>query len=255
MYLKWNEKTITDFSDENINSLYNQGYVFTRVGKGVMYQTRSLRIDLSKFELSSENRRILKKTEDIGLKTCEIPYVDYIWEIGKFGKDFYETKFGKDIFSANKIKELLTTKHNFNKIFKFILNPDTGVKDLSKPTNNELQKNDVQSNIIASKDSSVARLPQNEPVGYAICFESNELLHYSYPFYDLQAKSYKLIPNIGLGMMTQAILWAKANNKKYVYLGSAKDQAAKYKLQFSGLEWFDGQTWQTDLEELKNVLK
>ncbi len=45
---------------------------------------------------------------------------------------------------------------------KLILNPDTGVRDLSKPTNNELQKNDAQSNVTASKDSSVARLPQNE---------------------------------------------------------------------------------------------
>ena len=53
MYLTWAEKTITDFSDANINSLYNEGYVFTRIGKGVMQQTRSVRIDLSKFELSS----------------------------------------------------------------------------------------------------------------------------------------------------------------------------------------------------------
>ena len=49
MYLKWEEKTIDDFSEKNIESTYNNGYVFTRVGKGVMNQTRSLRIDLGKF--------------------------------------------------------------------------------------------------------------------------------------------------------------------------------------------------------------
>ena len=64
-YLTWDEKTITDFSPENINSLYNEGYVFTRKEKGIMNQTRSVRIDLSHFELSSENRRILKKTKGI----------------------------------------------------------------------------------------------------------------------------------------------------------------------------------------------
>ena len=58
MYLAWNEKTITDFSNKNIESAYNDGYVFTRVGKGNMNQTRILRIDLSKFKLSSENKNV-----------------------------------------------------------------------------------------------------------------------------------------------------------------------------------------------------
>lgn len=208
MYLKWNEKTITDFSDKNINSLYNEGFLFTREHLGSMYQTRSLRVDLSKFELSSENRRILKKVEDLKFATHNIPYSDYSWKIGKFGKDFYETKFGDGTFSANKIKELLTTKHNFNKLFVY---------------NN---------------------------TGYCICHETDKLLHYSYPFYNLNGPK-----DLGLGMMTQAITWAKDNNKKYIYLGSAKDQASKYKLQFSGLEWFDGEKWNNNLEELKNVLK
>ena len=215
-----------------------------------MYQTRSLRIDLSKFELSSENKRIFKKTSSLLLIPHSLPYSDYHWSIGKLGKDFYTTKFGDGTFSANKIKELLTTKHNFDKLFKFILNPDTGVKDLSKPQDAEIQKSNVVKNIFSSKDSLVARLPQDKPIGYAICKETNEILHYSYPFYNLNGHK-----DLGLGMMIQAILWAKANNKKYIYLGSAKDQAAKYKLQFSGLEWFDGETWQTNLEELKNVLK
>ena len=123
MYLKWDEKTISDFSDEDINQLYNQGYVFTRKDKGVMQQTRSLRIELSKFKLTSENRRILKKNESILLQTQPIPYLKYDWKIGKMGKDFYTTKFGDGTFSANKIKELLTDseKSNFNKLFIYSL--------------------------------------------------------------------------------------------------------------------------------------
>ena len=107
-YLRWNQKTITDFSDARINSLYNEGYVFTRLGKDIMDQTRSLRIDLSQFALSSENRRILRKTEDIALAVVPLPYADYHWEIGRMAKSFYGTKFGKGTFSANKVKELLT---------------------------------------------------------------------------------------------------------------------------------------------------
>ncbi len=213
MYLKWSEQVITDFSFANLNALYNQGWLFGRTEKGYMYETRSLRVDLSKFELSSENRRILRKNEDVSLLSYTLPYEKYSWEIGKLGKNFYTTKFGDGTFSANKIKELLTsTNSNFNRLLVYTLN--------------------------------------NEAIGYAICLETNGILHYSYPFYNLGND----LPNLGIGMMTKAIVWAKENNKKYVYLGSVKDQAALYKLQFSGLEWWDKQTWSANLDKLKSEL-
>ncbi len=215
MYLVWSEKTITDFSENNIYALYDAGFLFTRAGRGAMYETRSVRVDLSKFELSSENRRVLRKTENVKMEVTTIPYADYSWEIGKMGKNFYDTKFGPGIFSANKIKELLTDgeKSNFNLLLKFSID--------------------------------------NNPVGYAICFANDKILHYSYPLYNLDTN----IPNLGIGMMTRAIVWAKENNKKFVYLGSAKDGAALYKTQFSGFEWWNKKTWNTDVEELKNIFK
>lgn len=214
-YLVWKERTITDFSEKNINLLYNQGYLFTRKSKGVMNQTRSIRIDLDRFKLTSENRRILKKTEDIGLKTYDLPIEDYNWSIGKTAKDFYDTKFGAGIFSANKMKELLTTKHNFNLMLKY---------------------------------SSIKILD----IGYCICYANREVLHYSYPFYKISNIQY---PNIGISMMLKAIIYAKEAGKKYVYLGSAQRPTDTYKLQFEGLEWFDGEKWNEDLGELKRVLR
>ncbi len=222
-YLSWNTKTISDFSDTNINSLYNQGFLFTREGRGAMYQTRSLRIDLEKFELSSENRRILKKTENLQLKACSIPLADYDWSIGKMAKDFYETKFEKGVFSANKVKELLTVGHNFNLLLQY---------QTERGTRNE-----------------------EHNVGYCICYNSKKLLHYSYPFYSLSSSPVPRPTNLGLGMMLRAIIYAKETGKKYVYLGSAKDAKAKYKLQFAGLEWFDSEKWRNDIEELKKILK
>ena len=215
MYLSWDKRTISDFSDKNINSLYENGFLFTRQGKGEIYQTRSLRIDLSKFELNSENRRVLRHVENIKLEVYAIPYADYHWNVHKLGKDFYETKFGEKTFSAQKIKELITDpeKSNFDKLLVY-----------------KEEKN---------------------AVGYAICKETEKLLHYCYPFYDLNSE----IKNLGLGMMTKAIDWAKEQNKKYVYLGSASRPTDTYKLQFAGVEWFDGKTWQTDLEKLKKEIK
>ncbi|MEK7623375.1 MAG: hypothetical protein AAB408_01755 [Patescibacteria group bacterium] len=217
MYLFWDEKTITDFSDANINALYNQGYVFTRKGKGTMNQTRSLRIDLSQFELSSENRRILKKNEHLQPTAYNLQAFTYHWSIGKLAKDFYDTKFGPGTFSANKVKELMTdpAKSNFNRVFVYTIDKET--------------------------------------IGYAIALETNDLIHYSYPFYNLLIVKGQM-SNVGLGMMLRAILYAKEHGKKYIYLGSATRPTDVYKLQFSGLEWFDGERWKNDLLTLKNLL-
>ncbi len=214
-YFSWNEQTITDFSEANVNAQYNQGYVFTRKGKGVMNQTRSLRIDLSKFELSSENRRVLKKNEQLKMNNEQLPYSTYDWKIGKLAHDFYETKFGKGTFSANKVKELMTDpeKSNFNRVFVYSI--------------------------------------EEKKIGYSIIHETPQLIHYSYPFYELtDLQTYKLT-NLGLGMMLRAILYAKEQCKKYIYLGSAQRPGDTYKLQFTGLEWFDGNEWQNDLDKLK----
>jgi arginyl-tRNA--protein-N-Asp/Glu arginylyltransferase len=212
-YLSWDEKTITNFSEQNISALYERGFVFTRIDKGAMAQTRSVRINLNKFELTSENKRVLRKVENIQMEIVPLPHPNYDWKIHKLGHDFYSAKFGDKTFSANKIKELLTSeKSNYNKLFVYTIG--------------------------------------GAPVGYCICFENKDWLHYGYPFYDLNAK----INNLGIGMMTRAIVWAKENNKKYICLGSAQNPSAVYKTQFKGFEWFDGEKWRDDIEELKKIL-
>ncbi|MDO8260032.1 MAG: hypothetical protein Q7T50_00865 [Candidatus Magasanikbacteria bacterium] len=217
-YLVWAEQRITDFSEANITAMYDRGFVCVRPENGLMQQTRSIRIDLSKFELSSENKRILRKTEDLDLTIHTLPYKNYTWEIGKMGKDFYEQKFGDGTFSANKIKELLTSERNdFNRLLCYVM---------PREVNDDIA------------------------VGYCIAVETNDILHYSYPFYILHST----FTNLGMGMMIRAIAYAKEQNKKYIYLGSFQRPGDIYKLQFSGMEWFDGKTWKNDVEELKNIL-
>ena len=206
-YLKWKEEKIIDDSAETISRMYDNGFVFTRIAKGIMHQTRSVRINLNKFELSSENRRILRKGEKVLIEKYTIPYSGYSWEIGKMAKDFYDKK-SDGAFSANKIKELITTPHNFNTLFSFL------------------------------------------NLGFAICYENSSILHYCYPFYDLE-KSPK---DMGLIMMTKTIAEAQTLGLKYVYLGSLQRPNDIYKLQFLGIEWFDGKKWSNDIEKVKGVL-
>ena len=207
-YLNWKEEKITDNSAENISKMYGNGFVFTRLGKGIMSQTRSVRINLNKFEITSENRRILRKGENITMKKDVIPFEKYSWEIGKLAKDFYTKKAG-GAFSANKIKEIITTEDNFNVLLSY------------------------------------------SDLGYVICYENKNMLHYCYPFYNLE----KSLKDMGIIMMTKAIIKAKEEGLKYFYLGSLQRPSDVYKLQFEGIEWFDGKEWKSDKEEVKKILE
>jgi len=218
-YHSWDKITIDDFSNENIEALYEKGYVFTRTGRGNMNQTRSIRVDLSKFELSSENRRILTKIKGTEINVENLPLPpeaeSYRWRIAKMAKDFYDKKFGKGVFSANKVRELLTSKEsNFNLLMTYVW--------------------------------------QENRVAYAICFGTKNILHYSYPFYVLEGAP----TNAGMGMMLMALLLAKEEGDKYVYLGSATRPGDIYKLQFKGLEYYDkDRGWTSNLDSLKSILK
>jgi len=217
-YLIWDKKVIQDFSGESVSSCFENGFVFTRETKGSMYKTRSLRIDLSQFDLTSENRRVLNKCQDLNIDIIPLPIdqTKYDWRIHKLGKDFYENKLHlENTFSANKIKELITNKDesNFNFLFKYS---------------------------IGSKD-----------FGYAICFKNNSLLQYAYPFYDYV----NFHNNYGMAMMLKVILFAKENGLKYIYLGSVSRPEDVYKLQFKGLMWFDQTNWQAGkIDELKQLI-
>jgi len=215
-YLNWDTKVITDFSPESVEEMYALGYVFTRAGKGVMNKTCSFRVDLGAFELSSENRRILRKAENLALASEPLPYSGYSWQIGKMAKDFYE-KFGDRVFTANKARELMTDpkESDFNALLAF-----------------------------SDKRSG-------EAVGFAIAYETGQMFHYAFPFYIEDPRE----PSRGLGMMTMALERAKSRGARYAYLGSLSRPSDTYKLQFKGGEWFDGERWQTDLGPLKEILR
>lgn len=220
-----------DYNKEIVN-LYNIGFKFGRDIKGMMYSTRLVRVNLSKFNLSSENRRILRKNENLILTYKNILDIPYDWSIGKWMKDFYESKFQEKLFSIVKIKEIFTKENNFNKVLEYNIN--------------------------------------NEVIGYCICYDSTEnirpndsddtnldkniidldkIIHYCYPFYKIESVN----TTLGIGMMTKAILYAKENDYQYIYLGGHTSAKDNYKLQFEGLEWWDNvnNVWSNDIDRLK----
>jgi len=253
-YLVWKQQVITDFSPKNITTQYDNGFVFTRMSKGAMDQTRSLRVHLKKLKFSSENKRILRKTEHIAIESIPLPYANYHWSIGKLAKDFYTSKFGKGTFSANKVKELLTddAKSNFNLLLQYY--SDRYKKNnTTKEKNKKNEKDEEEYCICHTNDQTQDRRKRSHTCGYTICYANQDILHYSYPFYDTVDMN-EHFANLGMGMMTRAIMWARGQGKQYMYLGSAQRPSDVYKFQFDTLEWFDGKKWNTDIKELKQIL-
>ncbi len=240
-YLCWKTASVPE-DPAAVTAAYSRGFVFGRAEKNQMHQTRSVRIDLSIFEESSENRRILRKTEGIHRIATPLPLPEYHWSLGKLAKDFYSEKFGDGTFSANKFKEIVTEKDksNFTTLFIYSLDELAFEAEACGCHMSRLETDQYD------HDSKEARLA----VGYAICYENDDILHYSYPFYDLHVPE----KNMGMGMMVRAVAYAKATGKKYIYLGSAQRSTDTYKLQFKGMEWFDGAQWHTDLDALKEAI-
>lgn len=220
-YINFGNQYIDTANFEKIQYAYNTGYVATRKEQGYFERVRSLRVNLESFEESSENRRILRKYSH-EIEINPIPYPDYTWEIHKLGKDFYDKKFGEGTFTANKIKELFTSKGtNFNTILSF-RNPETLKID-----------------------------------GYCICLTSetnkDKILHYAYPFYNLDL----INSSFGIYMMTKTIAYLKSLGYTFIYLGSVHEPASLYKLQFKGETWWNEKTenWDNDLQLLKERVR
>lgn len=193
---------------DSLDDIYNLGFLPSRSKPDLFYLSRSIRIDLTKFELSSENRRIQRKTDYLTLDILSYKDFKYDYKIGKLAKDFYDARSGKGTFSVNRIKWLFTSG--------------------------------ACSDVIVFKDGNVE-------TGYCVANKTSSLLHYAYPFYDLDY----LKKNMGMGMMLSSILWANENNLKYVYLGTCYTKSSLYKTQFKGVEFFDGEGWNGDKDVLK----
>lgn len=196
--------------------LYAKGFLMSRLKQERFYLSRSTRIDLSLFELSSENRRILKKCDDIEINMVEAHQFEYRPEIGKMAIDFYKTRFGDKKISAQGWKRIFT----------------------------QLAFNDI----LIFTDRSNQRI-----VGYCPSVDAGNLLHYAYPFYDLSYLDHNI--GIGMILKTLLHLKSHSNYHKYLYLGTCYTESALYKTQFKGFEWFDGNSWSNDTESLKKLVR
>lgn len=114
---------MTQFNIKNINieESYEKGMLPQRNDKNLFYQETSSRSNLSKFSLNSENRRILRKTEDFTFEIVPIENFSFNIEIQK--QCYHWIKKLHWQFPASSIKNVFTN-HIFN--FIYIWKDDLG---------------------------------------------------------------------------------------------------------------------------------
>jgi arginyl-tRNA--protein-N-Asp/Glu arginylyltransferase len=178
------------------------------------YLCRQVRVNLSKFKPSSENRRILRKGAGIEVKLVPRDKFDYTPERRTFFKTYADIKFGKDVMSYERLDALFAAP-----IISHLL---------------------VFADVETSKEVGVATL----------YLEGKSLAFYYYAFYDLNYYS----RNLGMFMMTSAVALFAGRGAKNLYLGTCYSESALYKTQFAGAEFFNGLRWSENLKELKFIL-
>lgn len=210
--------TLHALREENdvFDELYKKGflpYTGNTEIKNTYYMARSCRVDLDKFTLSSENRRVQKKitagtfTRDKFSAEQLINDEDFI----NFCLEYFLKRHGEGIFSKERLQFILSFSDNLY--------------------------------IIKYSDQ------QGKAVAYVIEAAGNETAHYWFSFYDLNAE----LQSIGLWLILDCIMAAKENGLKYYYLGTVYGEKALYKTNFNSLEYWDGNNWLQNTAELKKL--
>lgn len=178
------------------------------------YLCRQVRVNLRKYRVSSENRRILRKGSGIGVQLFPRAEFDYTAQRRQFYKTYADIKFGKDVMTYERLDSLFNSK--------------------------------LTSHVLLFSDSR-----SGEEVGAATLFlEPPTLVYYYYAFYDLKYYS----RNLGMFMMTSAVKLFADRDFGFLYLGSCYLKNALYKTQFTGAEFFNGFRWSGNLDELKYLI-
>ena len=202
-------------SGETPAAMFDAGFLPSSRNLDRFYLCRHLRVDLKKFEPSSENRRVLRKCPDVTFEL--VPRAQYEFTPARRAafKNYADIKFGKDVMSFARLDSLFDSP--------------------------------IISHLLVFTDTKTGA----EIGTVTLYLEGDELAFYYYAFYDLDYFQ----RNLGLHMMTSAVAEFARRGTRHLYLGSCYSENALYKTQFAGAEFFNGFRWSDNLKELKYLLK
>jgi arginine-tRNA-protein transferase len=204
---------------EEIAEIYARGFLpYTgdlAIRDNIFYLARSVRIDLSRFKDSSENRRINRKAQELEmtLSVTEKSAIDLeAPDVVSFCTAYAAERFSGGNMKADRLR--------------YVLERDTLTHILTFRSHDKI-------------------------LGYVFAFLDQDILHYWYAFFEL---AYLTSHSLGKWMMWRTVRWAKDQGLRYVYLGTCYGKKALYKVRdHKGAEFFDGIGWSPDIKLLKSL--
>lgn len=177
------------------------------------FMARSLRVDLARFEDTSENRRVDRKISPLGIRLTALR------------KDEMDT--------ADSVFQSFCLEYTRERFHGSPMPERRFLHMLRRTTLTHILRFDIA----------------GKPVGYVFAAIEGNTLHYWYAFFDT---SYMRDYPLGKWMMWKTIHWARENGLEYVYLGTCCMKRGLYKARdHKGLEFFAGNGWSRDMDRLK----
>jgi hypothetical protein len=95
---------------ESPSALFELGFLPSSRNLDRFYLCRQVRINLRKYRPSSENRRVLRKGQDIDVSLVPRDEFDYTPQKREFYKTYTDIRFGKDVMTAERLDLLFSGK-------------------------------------------------------------------------------------------------------------------------------------------------
>lgn len=208
-------------SQNELPEIYEKGFLpYTgnlSIEEDTFYLARSLRVELDRFEDTSENRRVNRLVEPLNIQLEVISKEDFDLNATDFvtlSQEYISQRIGDDNMSMERWHYILSRETGTH-IFRFSL--------------------------------------EGKLIGFVFAVLESDMLHYWFAFFNTE---YMRSHSLGKWLMWRVIRWAKDHHLKYVYLGTAYKSSALYKIRdHKGLAYFDGYRWNQDVERLKTLCK
>ncbi len=208
-------------SPQELPEIYAQGFLpysaNLDLAYDLFYMARSLRISLERFDDSSENKRVIKKMEELNpkLETSSKKEINYYSDdFIKFCLDYAAARFSNSSMNEKRLLHIL-----------------------NKP---------IGTHIFSFKSSA-------DILGYVLAVVEQNILHYWFSFFDL---TYLKSHSLGKYMMWRICRWAKDQGLDAMYLGTCYGTHSLYKVRdFKGVEYWNGVNWSDDKNLLKALCK
>lgn len=179
------------------------------------YLTRQLRVPLAQWQPSSENRRVLRKSETLRCELIPRGQFEYSPARREVWLAFAATKFGAGVMPGERLDRLMNGA--------------------------------VVTHLLHFTD-----LATGADAGTVLLFlQAPRVAFYYYAFYPLAPEA----KHVGMAMMTRAVEHFARAGFAHLHLGTGYSETALYKAQFEPVEFFNGFRWSQNLEELKHLIR